>query len=60
MDKQFKSRQYALAAGLNEPNEMMSSKVGKADTSNYNQSILTASLKDIAKFEVSMVQLSLF
>lgn len=59
-DKQFKSRQDALTAGLNELKEMMLSKVGNADTSNYNQSILTATLKDIAKFEVSMVQLSLF
>lgn len=59
-DKQFNSRQVALTAGLNELKEMMSAKLGNSDTSNYNQSVLTATLKDIAKFEVSMVQLSLF
>ncbi|WP_276348953.1 hypothetical protein [Daejeonella sp. JGW-45] len=59
-DKHFKNRQDALTAGLNELKEMMSSKVGNSDNSNYNQSILTATLKDIAKFEVSMIQLSLF
>lgn len=59
-DKQFKSRPDALTAGLKELKEIMSSKVGNVDTSNYNQFILTATLKDIAKFEVSMVQLSLF
>lgn len=59
-DKQFNSRQDALTAGLNELIQMMSSKVGNADTSNYKQSILMATLKDIGKFKISTVQLSLF
>lgn len=59
-DKQFNGRHDALTAGLNELKEMMSAKLGNSDTSNYNQSVLITTLKDIAKFEVSMVQLSLF
>lgn len=59
-DKRFKSRQDALTTGLNELKIMMSAKIGDSDTSNYNQSVINATLKDIIKFQVNQVQLSLF
>lgn len=59
-DKQFKSRQDALTSGLDELKTMMSAKIGDSDTSNYNQAVINATLKDIIKFQVDQVQLSLF
>jgi hypothetical protein len=59
-DKQLRSREDALTTGLNELKNMMWAKVGDSDTSNYNQSVINATLKDIIKFQVSQVQLSLF
>ena len=58
--KQFKTREFAFSAGLNELKELMNSKLGNTDTSNYKQPIINATLKDIAKAESSLFQLTLF
>ena len=58
--KQFKNRESAFAAGLTELKELMSSKVGNTDTTNYKQPIVNLTLKDIAKAESSLFQLTLF
>jgi len=38
----------------------MDEKVGNTDTGNYNQKIIKATLKDIDRFRVAELQLSLF
>lgn len=58
--KQFKSREDALTCGLNELKDMMTDKIGNTDTSNYKQSIILATLREITKVKISMVQLTLF
>ncbi|HTD41430.1 MAG TPA: hypothetical protein VK671_12465 [Mucilaginibacter sp.] len=58
--KQFKSRQDALAYAMNELKSMMTKKIGSADTTNNKQPVILATLRDIEKVEVGMVQLSLF
>lgn len=58
--KQFKSREDALTCGLNELKDMMADKIGNSDTSNYKQPIILATLRDITKAKINMVQLSLF
>jgi hypothetical protein len=58
--KQFKSREDALSFGLNDLNGMMTDKLNNSDTSNYKQPIILATLKDISKAQVNLVQMSLF
>jgi len=58
--KQFKSRQDALGFALNELKTMMTQKIGITDTTNDKQPVILATLRDIYKMEVGMVQLSLF
>jgi hypothetical protein len=58
--KQFNTREAAFACGLNELKDLMNSKLGNTDTSNYKQPIINATLKDILKAESSLFQLSLF
>ena len=58
--KQFKSRQDALSFALNELKMMMIKKIGSTDTTNDKQPIILATLREIAKTEVNMVQLPLF
>jgi hypothetical protein len=58
--KQFKSRESALTFALNDLKAMMAAKVGSTDTTNDKQPIILATLKDIEKAQLSMVQLSLF
>jgi hypothetical protein len=58
--KQFKSRQDALTFALNELKLMMTKKMGSIDTSNDKQPVILATLRDIEKTQVGMVQLSLF
>jgi hypothetical protein len=58
--KQYKTRESALAVGLNELKELMTSKLGNTDTSNYKQPIINLTLKDIAKAESLLFQLTLF
>ncbi len=57
---QFKSRDAALAYALNELKVMMAKRIGSADTTNDKQPIILATLRDIEKAKVGMVQLSLF
>jgi hypothetical protein len=58
--KQFKCREDALDFALNELKNMMTAKVGSTDTTNDKQPIIIATLRDIEKYKVSMVQLTLF
>lgn len=58
--KQFKSREDALNYALMELKIMMSKKIGSTDTTNDKQPIILATLRDIEKAQVGMVQLSLF
>lgn len=58
--KQFKSRQEALSAGLNDLKAKMTAVVGHADTSNYKQSVILLTLNAIKKAQVDAVQLALF
>ena len=58
--KQFKSRQDALNYALIELKTMMTKKLGSNDTTNDKQPIILATLRDIDKAQVSMVQLTLF
>jgi len=59
-DKQFKSRQDALTFALNKLKDMMTDKIGNTDTTNYKQPIILATLREIAKAQINMVQLPLF
>ena len=58
--KQFKRREDALNYALNELKGMMTAKIGSTDTTNDKQPIILATLKDIEKFQIGMVQLTLF
>jgi len=58
--KQFKRRSNALAYSLNELKAMMTKKIGSTDTTNDKQPIILATLRDIEKAKVDMVQLSFF
>ncbi len=59
-DPIFRSREEALTHAVGKLKNMISEKVGNSDTTNYNQKIILATLKSIASFEISKVQLSLF
>ena len=58
--KQFKSRKDALAYALNELKMMMTKKIGSTDTTNDKQPVILATLRDIDKAMLEMVQLRLF
>jgi len=58
--KQFKSRQDALTNALNELKRMMTKKIGSTDTTNDKQPVILATLRDIDKAMIEMVQMSLF
>lgn len=57
---QFSNRQDALMAGLNDLKERMTKVVGSKDTTNYKQPIILATLDDIKKAQINVVQLTLF
>jgi hypothetical protein len=59
-DKHFSCRQDAYVAALNELKVKMTSKVGSADTTNDKQPVIIATLRNIEKAKVEMVQLTLF
>jgi hypothetical protein len=59
-DKQFKSREDALQAALNELKLMMTKKIGSTDTTNDKQPVILATVRDIEKAQVGLIQLSLF
>lgn len=58
--KQFKNREDALNFALIELKNMMVKKIGSTDTTNDKQPVILASLHDIEKALVGMVELSLF
>jgi hypothetical protein len=58
--KHFKSRNDAIAFALNELKSMMTKKVGSNDTTNDKQPVILATIRDIEKALIGMVQLSLF
>jgi hypothetical protein len=58
--KQFKNRQDALNYALIELKGMMTKKIGSTDTTNDKQPIILATLRDIERAMVDMVQLTLF
>ncbi|MGF7232370.1 MAG: hypothetical protein ACQR30_13470 [Arachidicoccus sp.] len=58
--KQFKSREDALNFALIELKNMMVKKIDSTDTTNDKQPVILATLRDIEKTLVGMVQLSLF
>lgn len=59
-DQTFANREEALKDATAKLKRMMLTKVGDKDTTNYNQKIIAATLKDIDKLEISSVQLTLF
>lgn len=58
--KQFTNRQDALNSALIELKNMMTKKIGSTDITNDKQPVIIATLRDIEKAQVSMVQLCLF
>jgi hypothetical protein len=58
--KPFKSRETTLNFALNDLKGMMTARIGSTDTTNDKQPIILATLGDIEKMKVSMVQLTLF
>jgi hypothetical protein len=58
--KQFKSRDEAITKGLAELKDMMTAKINNTDTSNFKPEIIVATLRDIVKAELALVQLTLF
>ena len=58
--KQFKSRDDAFNFALKELKVMMTKKIGSSDTTNDKQPVILATLRDIEKAQVNMVQLCLF
>ncbi|SDE64708.1 hypothetical protein SAMN05216464_10885 [Mucilaginibacter pineti] len=59
-DKKFNHRDQAFTAALNDLKMKMTSRVGSTDTTNDKQPIILATLRDIEKVKIAMVQLSLF
>ncbi|KRT15910.1 hypothetical protein ASU31_10385 [Pedobacter ginsenosidimutans] len=59
-NKSFSSKQVAFDTALIFLKERMEEKLGDVDGGNYNQKIIKATLKDIDKYRVAQVQLSLF
>ncbi|MNR27587.1 hypothetical protein D3C85_1448660 [compost metagenome] len=56
----FQSKQFAYNAALVLLKGGMEENVANTDTCNYNQKIIRATLKDIDKYRIAEVQLSLF
>ena len=59
-DQTFANKEEAHKNATAKLKKMMLNKVGDKDTTNYNQKIISATLKDIDKLEISSVQLALF
>ena len=59
-DKKFNNRDQAYTAALNDLRSKMTAKVGSTDTTNDKQPIMLATLRDIEKAQMGMVQLTLF
>lgn len=58
--KQFRSRESALTFAMNELKAMMSKKIGSTDTTNDKQPVILATIRDIEKAQLGLVQLTLF
>jgi hypothetical protein len=58
--KKYPNRDAALTAALSEMKAKMTQYLDNSDTTNYKQDVLQKTLKAIAAYEVSMVQLTLF
>ena len=58
--KQFNNRMDALTVALNDLKSKMVSRIGSTDTTNDKQPIILATIRDIEKAQVNMMQLSLF
>jgi len=58
--KQFKSREDTLKFALNDLKTMMTKRIGSTDTTNDKQPVILATLRDIEKAQVGIVQLTLF
>lgn len=58
--KPFASKALAFDAALLVLKQRMDEMVGCSDTGNYNPKIISATLKDIEKYRIAEVQLSLF
>ena len=58
--EQFTSRKSALTASLIKLKDLMTAKLHDTDTTNYKQPVILATLRDIEKAQIDMVQLSLF
>jgi hypothetical protein len=58
--KQFKSREEAFKAALTDLKIMMTKKIGSTDTTNDKQPVILATLRDVEKAQVGMIQLTLF
>ena len=58
--KKYPNRKAALTAALADMKSQMTKYLGNSDTANYKQDVLQKTLKAIAAFEVSMIQLVLF
>ena len=58
--KKYPNHDVALTAALAEMKSQMTKYLGNSDTANYKQDMLQKTLKAIAAYEVSMVQLTLF
>ncbi|GAA3971386.1 hypothetical protein GCM10022246_24830 [Pedobacter ginsengiterrae] len=59
-DQTFANREEALIDATAKLKKMMLAKVGDKDTTNYNQKIIAATLKELDKLEICSVQLTLF
>jgi len=59
-NKAYPSKQAAFNAALEMLKIRMEEKVGDGDTTNYNQKIMRATLKDIERYRVAALQLSFF
>jgi len=59
-DKQFKGRNDALSAALTDLKFKMTAKIGSTDTLNDKQPVILATLRDIEKAQLGLVQLTLF
>ncbi|MGN6181393.1 MAG: hypothetical protein ACTHNW_19575 [Mucilaginibacter sp.] len=58
--KQFTSREAAFTSAMNDLKAMMTEKIGSTDTTNDKQPVILATLRDINKARIQLVQLSLF
>jgi len=59
-DKKYNTRDETFTAALDDLKIKMTSRIGSTDTTNDKQPIILATLRDIEKAKIAMVQLTLF